>query len=291
MIILDVECYSNYFLLSLLNSDTGATKDFELYEGKELECKKIADVLRTFKTLGFNSSNYDLPMIVAALRGDTNQQLKQLSDAIINSEQVWPVLRQFKINVPSAWQHIDIIALPIGQASLKIYGGRLHAPKLQDLPIEPNALISAPQRALLREYCHNDLNTTKILYDALKPQIALREQMSEQYNIDLLSKSDAQIAECIIKHELEAQDIECTRPKTIKRGTTYHYQCPKHITFKDKKLKELVKLIEFVDFVVGDNGQFTLPPELLKKNNLQRSRVSIRDRWDSFVRKRTSCYC
>ena len=58
-------------------------------------------------------------MIVAALRGDTNQQLKQLSDAIINSEQVWPVLRQFKINVPSAWQHIDIIALPIGQASLK----------------------------------------------------------------------------------------------------------------------------------------------------------------------------
>ena len=147
----------------------------------------------------------------------------------------------------------------------KIYGGRLHAPKLQDLPIEPNALISASQRALLREYCHNDLNTTKILYDALKPQIVLREQMSEQYNIDLRSKSDAQIAECIIKHELEAQDIECTRPKTIKRGTTYHYRCPKHITFKDKKLKELVKLIEFVDFVVGDNGQFTLPPELLKK--------------------------
>ena len=36
MIILDVECYSNYFLLSLLNSDTGATKDFELYDGKEV---------------------------------------------------------------------------------------------------------------------------------------------------------------------------------------------------------------------------------------------------------------
>ena len=56
MIILDVECYSNYFLLSLLNSDTGATRDFELYEGKDLECKKITDVLRTFTTLGFNSA-------------------------------------------------------------------------------------------------------------------------------------------------------------------------------------------------------------------------------------------
>ena len=71
----------------------------------------------------------------------------------------------------------------------------------------------------------------------------------EQYNIDLRSKSDAQIAECIIKHELEAQDIECTRPKTIKRGTTYHYQCPKAHYIQRQKLKELVKLIEFVDFV------------------------------------------
>ena len=35
------------------------------------------------------------------------------------------------------FDHIDIMPLPIGQASLKIYGGRLHAPKLQDLPIEP----------------------------------------------------------------------------------------------------------------------------------------------------------
>ena len=54
--------------------------------------------------------------------------------------------------------------------------------------------------------------------------------MSEQYNIDLRSKSDAQIAECIIKHELEAQDIECTRlrlsnvaqPTIINAQSTLH---------------------------------------------------------------------
>ena len=40
---------------------------------------------------------------------------------------------------------------------------------------------------------------------------------------------------------------------------------PKAHYIQDKKLKELVKLIEFVEFVVGDNGQFTLPPDLLKK--------------------------
>ena len=93
------------------------------------------------------------------------------------------------------------MTIPIGQASLKIYGGRLHAPKMQDLPIEPNALIFPEQRETLRLYCHNDLQVTRILYEELKPQIALREQMSKQYNIDLRSKSDAQIAENIIKHE------------------------------------------------------------------------------------------
>jgi hypothetical protein len=67
-------------------------------------------------------------------------------------------------------------------------------------------------------YCHNDLQVTRILYDELKPQIALREQMSKQYGLDLRSNSDAQIAENVIKHELEAKDIDCTRP-TVKIGT------------------------------------------------------------------------
>jgi hypothetical protein len=98
-----------------------------------------------------------LPVIVAALRGDTNAQIKQLSDDIINAPKVWPILKKHKINIPQGFDHIDIMPIPIGQASLKIYGGRLHAPKLQDLPIEPSALITPFHRKTLRLYCHNDL--------------------------------------------------------------------------------------------------------------------------------------
>ena len=43
-----------------------ATKDFELYDGKELDGKTVTSILRKHTTLGFNSSNYDLPVIVAA---------------------------------------------------------------------------------------------------------------------------------------------------------------------------------------------------------------------------------
>ena len=264
MIILDCETYANYFLLSMLDTDSGHIKDFELFDGQDFDSKTVTAILKKHTTLGFNSSNYDLPVIVAALRGDTNSQIKQLSDDIINAPQLWPILKKHKINIPSSFDHIDIMPLPIGQASLKIYGGRLHAPKMQELPIEPNALITPEQREVLRHYCHNDLQVTRILYDELRPQIALREQMSEQYGIDLRSNSDAQIAESVIKHELEAKDIDCTRP-TVKIGTKYKYTTPKHITFKSQLFNDLVTMIERVDFVVGANGQIALPDELLKK--------------------------
>ena len=265
MIILDCETYKNYFLVSMLDTDSGKIRDFELYDNHPIDSKKLAAILRQHTTLGFNSSNYDLPVIVAALRGDTNSQIKQLSDDIINAPQLWPILKKHKINIPASFDHIDIMPIPIGQASLKIYGGRLHAPKLQDLPIEPNALINASQRAVLREYCHNDLHTTRILYDVIRPQIELREQMGKQYGgIDLRSKSDAQIAESVIKHELEAKNIDCTRP-TVKISTTYKYKKPSHITFANQVFNDLVMMIESVQFTLNDNGQISLPPELLNK--------------------------
>jgi hypothetical protein len=249
----------------MLDTTTEKIIDFELYDNHPIDSKKLAAILRQHTTLGFNSSNYDLPVIVAALRGDTNAQIKQLSDDIINAAQLWQVLKKHKITIPSSFDHIDIMPIPIGQASLKIYGGRLHAPKLQDLPIEPNSLINASQRAVLREYCHNDLHTTRILYDVIRPQIELREQMGKQYGgIDLRSKSDAQIAESVIKHELEAKNIDCTRP-TMKISTTYKYKKPSHITFANQVFNDLVMMIESVQFTLNDNGQISLPPELLNK--------------------------
>ena len=43
----------------------------------------------------------------------------------------------------------------------------------------------------------------------------------------------------LLKHELEAQDIECTRLRLSKRGTTYHYQCPKAHYIQRQKAKRI----------------------------------------------------
>ena len=143
MIVLDCELYRNYFLLSLLHLQTGSVKHYEMYEGHPLD-DSFRKVMRENLTIGFNSRNYDIPIIVAAASGLNNAELKKLSDQIILEDKPgWSL----GYSIPDRWDHIDIIELAIGQSSLKIYGGRLGAPKMQDLPIEPDATITPEQRA------------------------------------------------------------------------------------------------------------------------------------------------
>jgi hypothetical protein len=139
-----------------------------------------------------------------------------------------------------------------------VYGARLGCATLQDLPIDPGASISPAQRRLLVDYCANDLALTELLYDQLRPQIALREKMGDQYGMDLRSKSDAQIAETIITSELERlTENPVAKPDTSR--TEFHYQNPGIVTFETPALQELLQRILATTFTLGGNGAVVLP--------------------------------
>lgn len=256
MIIIDCEVYKNYFLLAALHVGSGKTATYEMYDGCDLDTAAIKRIMSSQTTVGFNSKNYDLPIIAAALAGHTCAQIKALSDQIIvDGLAHW----QLPVKVPQNWDHIDLIELAIGSASLKIYGGRLNAPKMQDLPIEPDALISPEQRKVLREYCINDLETTALLHKHLSPQIALRERMSEQYGSDLRSKSDAQIAEVVIRSEIERiSDCEVSKP-SIKKSMRFRYQPHHMIHFWSDSLREVYHKVLETDFQLAANGSVEMP--------------------------------
>lgn len=260
MIILDTEVYKDYFLLMAMHLGSGRIETFEIYPG-HIDIDGICTLMTRDTTVGFNSLNYDLQVISAAVSGKSNQEIKDISDKIIvEGKRPW----QLGIKVPRNWDHIDLIELAIGQASLKIYGGRLHAPKMQDLPIEPDASINAEQRAQLREYCRNDLEITSILYRHLEPQIALRVTMGAQYGVDLRSKSDAQIAEVVIGSEIERLGGCAERP-VIKKGYTFRYQDPGFITFVSDDLNQMFKRVLETDFTLSANGSVEMPDWLKKE--------------------------
>lgn len=257
---LDVETYRDYFLIVFYDDKTGAYSTFEMYDGKPFDRAAVSSLLSGATSIGFNSSSYDLPMIAAAVSGWSCDRLKSLSDEIILSKlPSWKVVNAAGVKVPRNWDHIDIIDVIPGQASLKVYAGRIGWRKLQELPIDPAASISEAQRHTLREYCVNDVDITRALYEKVSKQIALRVTMSDEYGIDLRSKSDAQIAEAVLRHEIEGASGSPLRPLQVSPTAKVRYLDPGIISFSDPALNDVFKRIVAHEFDLAANGSVQMP--------------------------------
>lgn len=257
-LLFDIETYRDYFLVAFLNADTGSVRHFEMYEGQALDIKTLRQILAKYRLVSFNGNSFDLPLLTLALGGADCAEIKTACNQIIKHN-----LRAWALGIdPLVCDHIDLIEVAPGVASLKIYGGRLHAPKMQDLPIEPDVSITPEQRAVLRQYCENDLVTLRALFRTLEPQLGLREQMSSQYGLDLRSKSDAQIAEAVIQHEVEkAMGKRLPKPQDLS-GQRFHYQAPDFITFTSAPLRAALATITHATFTVAGNGTVQMPKEI-----------------------------
>ena len=258
LIIIDTEVYKDYFLLCVLELSTGKTRRFEMYEGKTFAVADVRNLMQRYTTVSFNGNNFDLPIIAAVLAGKSCAQLKDICDEIITSHVPgWQIYEKHGLDRSTLWDHIDIIDVAPGSGSLKIYGGRLHTHTLQDLPIAPESSISPDMRKQLRDYCVNDLVMTAALYEKLKPAIDLRAQMSKEYGMDLRSKSDAQIAETIIKFELNKRTNKTYRAPTL-TDYSFVYKDPKIIKFTSKQLRDVYSRIRTDKFILGGSGSVVM---------------------------------
>jgi hypothetical protein len=147
--------------------------------------------------------------------------------------------------------------------SLKLYAGRLHAPKMQDLPYDPDSLLTREQMQAVNLYCGNDLHVTKQLFDAIKGRVTLRETMSAEYRTDLRSKSDAQVAEAVIKTEL----FRLTNKKLAKpsvKEKEFFYKVPEYMKFQSDQLNNIFEMVKRSPFTAKTNGQIEMTEELAK---------------------------
>jgi DNA polymerase elongation subunit (family B) len=221
--------------------------------------------MRKNTTLSFNGINFDLPVLTYALLENNNSSIKDLSDTIIKTNlPAWQICKEKKINVPTEWDHIDLIEVAPGQSSLKIYGGRLNAPKMQDLPIHPDKVLTREEADIIRSYCVNDLDTTILLYKKLIPQINLRISMSEMYGMDLRSKSDSGIATAVLKSELEKETGKKYYAPSLPNDYCFQYKDPEFLLFKTTQLQSLYERILEHRFTLHTNGRPELPDWLAK---------------------------
>lgn len=256
--IFDVESYVNYFEVGFKCDETNKVIYFEDSPEAEIDTMLLGFILERFRLVGFNSRKYDIIVLMIARQGVKAPFLKEISNEIIQggmqqyeSEMRWGV-KTGHLN------HIDLIEVAPIQASLKAYSGRLHCHTMQDLPFPEYAELTRDQSIIVRDYNINDLDNTQGLWRHLKPQIELREALGAEYNLDLRSKSDAQIAEAVIKSELEKIGVDTRKPEKAS-GQTFYYQVPDFIKFRTPMLQNVLATVASTLFEVGESGKANCP--------------------------------
>lgn len=225
---------------------------------------RIKNCFDLFRVISFNGLGYDVSMIRGVLAGYNTNQLKWLNDQIIvEGVKPWDL----GLGDWSPKDHIDVMEVAPGTGSLKMYGGRIHARRLRDLPYDPSTILTEEQMIEVDLYCENDNDELLLpLWLELQPHIKLREQMSAKFGIDLRSKSDAQVAEAILKLQCEKATGRKIYKREIDWNLSFRYTPPEYIQFSTPQLNEALEKVRNSVFRLGASGAVEMPDAL---SNLQ----------------------
>lgn len=258
-VFLNIECYPNYFLIYFKSFKT--TTYFELGRGLPLPpLNQILKLMETYTTIGFNSNIYDLSMIAYFLQGASNFQLKQFSDELKTSKEgVWKICQKYKIHIPNSWNHINLKGVgPSEGVGLKMYGARLHTVKLQDLPLDYSVEVKNEDYITIREHCLNNITLIIELYESLKDRLDLRQLFGKETGLNLSSKSNAQLAESLLKTALGIPNIPSGSSPFLMEvilNKTYSYKAPQYLQFKSSILNDLKRDLELHIFKCTPSGK------------------------------------
>lgn len=263
VIVFDSEILPSHYLFKAKRlSDQ---KVVTLWGGVNSSMERLGALLRNPGLLwvGFNSNSFDIPLAIAAAGGRTIPELKEMANDIINNRKPqWMTMRDYGLEFPENLQTVDLIEVAPGvMVSLKLYGARMGSPSLIDMPFHHDDWLTQEQAVILDKYCLNDLEETERLYNKIKPRLDLREKMSERYGINLMSKSDAQMAETIIAKELGLLRAGAPEiPKTVR------YLAPAFVQPSSAILRDILqRTTKHIFQVKQSNGAVELPPFLAEE--------------------------
>lgn len=270
----DTECFPNYWLLKL-RPQGGAARTWRLRDGERFTQEQAAAINAAFVgycALSFNGRGYDVWMIGAALAGYTTADLKCLNDRlIVGNEKPWEIDGLPRWEPPD---HVDLMEVAPGAGSLKQYAGRTHARTMRDLPYSPGDVLTDAQIVEVESYCENDLAVLEHLYGECATLLRLRERLSARYGIDLRSKSDAQLAEAVLRKRCEqalGRRIYRDEPKWMQ----LQYRPPTFIAYSTPELQHALRVVCDAVFVIQGGGTI-LTPDALEKLTINIGRSSYK---------------
>lgn len=257
-LVFDIEAYKNYFCICFQCIKTNKVIKLEV----PFNVMFLSWIMHNYTVIGFNSLKFDIPLVWASYQYQDTEFLKTLVNKLI-FENVWrnELAKDFNFIIHKT-SHIDIIEVCPLRGSLKLYGARLHAPRIQELPYPHDKILTEEEKIVVANYCINDLDNTKICFENLQEQLKLRYDLSLEYKMDLMSKSDAQIAESVIGAELKNITGVWPKKPVIDSDTFSHsFEIPSNLYFQTPYLQGILDKISKIKFTVGYNGRLN-PSEM-----------------------------
>jgi len=197
----DIEIFPNYFLLCAKNTHTDEKISFEISPRKDNRIALMEWLKSDIRLFGFNCINYDGKLLqklinLLHLKGkDLVFALKQHSNNLITNDEYNKFTKRFTL-----CPNVDLMLLhhfdnDARRASLKQLEFAFQMTNIQELPFEHNTILTESQMDLVSEYCWNDIEATLKLYNYSKEAITLRESLSKEYGIDMMSWNSPKIGE------------------------------------------------------------------------------------------------
>jgi len=240
--IYDIETYINYFGVIFKNPDTKEIKEFIVYKDRnDFQALRRFILFEAKWLVGYNNFYFDNQLLNYIYHNEdaTVESVYDLAHKIVNSrDDFW----EWKYRLP--FKSVDLMKVGNLQKSLKLVAVNLKWPKIQDLPIQWNNAIEDNQLPLLHDYNLNDVEITEALYQKLLPEIRVRQETQELYDIPLISESDSGMANRLMEkfygdatgqHKKEFKKLRTERDIIMFKTIVFP-----DIVFFDSTLRELL---------------------------------------------------
>lgn len=276
----DEENFPNLFLIKFKNIHTKVQKTFRIFGTEEnpfSDENEILDIIHFVRKevkwlIGYNNQRYDNLILNYILKNGEDmyitdspleicRKLNELSHRIIQTENHFNDVELGELyNRGNLYKSIDLIRVcfeKIQRKSLKQVAVLLKHPIIQDLPLNPDAIVKVNELRMVDFYCANDVEITEKLFFMVKDLIQLRLDIGLAYGVNVLNSTKTGIADALLT-KLYAQETKQEKEDFI-NNRTYRSEVklkeiidPK-IRFETRKLEDFLNKLKNLSIKSGED--------------------------------------
>jgi hypothetical protein len=222
--IYDIETYPNIFTIAVKEYGTESVWFYEVSTRKN-DTDLIMQLLQYIehvkgRMVGFNNLAFDYPVIHDCFLKRkasevTNANIMAKVDYLFDPTTEFKTIRAWDVVIPQ----VDIFKIhhfdnQAKSTSLKALELAMRMDKIQDLPFEPNTMLTDDEMTQLMIYNGHDVRATELAFEGTIEMVQFRDQMSEQYGIDFTNFNDVKVGTEILRLEIEKRNPNSTKLKS-----------------------------------------------------------------------------